>query len=164
MKKKKGNEIRYAKYGYIFAIPFVVAYLIFQLYPILYTIIIGFTDLQGVNAKEIHFLEQPFDNFRQVLTSATFKTALSNTVIIWMINFVPQILLALLLTAWFTDRRWKIKGQGVYKVLLYMPNIITAATIAILFNQLFAYPTSPINDILTSLKIISETLDIPVNS
>ena len=61
MKKKKGNEIRYAKYGYIFAIPFVIAYLIFQLYPILYTIVIGFTDLQGVNAKEIHFLAQPFD-------------------------------------------------------------------------------------------------------
>ena len=34
----------------------------------------------------------------------------------------------------------KIKGQGLFKVLFYMPNIITAATVAILFNSLFGYP------------------------
>ena len=52
MKKKKTGEVRYAKYGYIFSLPFVIAYLIFQLYPICYTIFIGFTDLQGAALQD----------------------------------------------------------------------------------------------------------------
>ena len=42
MGKKKNS---YAKWGYIFSIPFVAAFLVFSLYPILYTAVIGFTDL-----------------------------------------------------------------------------------------------------------------------
>jgi len=163
MKKKKSGEVRYAKYGYIFSLPFVIAYLIFQLYPIVYTVVIGFTDMQGAVPKEVHFLDNPFANFQQILSSPSFRNALKNTVFIWIINFVPQILLALLLTAWFTDRRWNIKGQGIYKVLLYMPNIITAATIAILFKSLFDYPTSPVNDILMSLHLIDKPINFPIN-
>lgn len=156
MKKKRAGEVKYAKYGYIFSLPFAIAFLIFQLYPIIYTLVIGFTDLHGVVPGEVHILEQPFDNFKQVLTSPSFQTALKNTFFIWIINFIPQLGLALLLTAWFTDRRWKIKGQGIYKILIYMPNIITAATIAILFKSLFDYPISPVNDILLNLGIISK--------
>src|SRR5690606_25578636 len=63
----------------------------------------------------------------------------------WILGFIPQLGLALLLAAWFTNQRLKIRGQGFFKVLLYMPNIITAATIAILFNAFFAYPMGPVN-------------------
>lgn len=37
-----------------------------------------------------------------------------------------------------------------------MPNIITAATVAILFGSLFGYPMGPINDLLMSLGIIDK--------
>jgi multiple sugar transport system permease protein len=37
-----------------------------------------------------------------------------------------------------------------------MPNIITAATVAILFSTLFGYPMGPVNDILTRLNIFKE--------
>ena len=46
--KRKG--VSYAKYGYIFSLPFVIAFLIFMLYPIAYTAIIGFTDLKTLFA------------------------------------------------------------------------------------------------------------------
>jgi cellobiose transport system permease protein len=155
MNKKK--SFSYAKYGYLFCLPFIIAFCIFSLYPVIYTAIIGFTDLKGVGATAFHFLKNdPFKNFRTILTAKTFRTALSNTVTIWLGNFVPQMLLALLLAEWFTDRRSKIHGQGAFKVLFYMPNIITAATIAILFGALFGYPMGPVNDVLTSLGITSK--------
>jgi multiple sugar transport system permease protein len=69
---------------------------------------------------------------------------------IWIMNFIPQITIALLLTAWFTSHSNEIKGKGFFKVVFYMPNIITAATVAILFHSLFNYPIGPVNDILTS--------------
>lgn len=163
MNKNKKGEVRYAKFGYIFSLPFVLAFCIFSLYPILYTLVIGFTNMQGVITPDVHVLDKPFDNFSQVLSSPSFKNALKNTFIIWLLNFVPQLSLALLLTAWFTDRRWNIKGQGLYKVLIYMPNIITAATIAILFKSLFDYPTSPVNDLLVKLHLISSPQNFPIS-
>ncbi len=154
---EKRKSVSYAKYGYLFSLPFVIAYLIFSLYPTVYTAIIGFTDLKGVSASSFHFLkENPFDNFRIILTSPTFQTAFRNTVVMWLLNFVPQILLALLLTAWFTDRRFKIPGVGLFKVLFYMPNIITAATVAILFYALFGYPMGPVNDLLMRFGLLKE--------
>ena len=143
--RRKG--VSYAKYGYIFSIPFVVAFLLFWLYPICYTAFIGFTDMKGLFIADVHVLEEPFQNFVTILKNPSFQTSVKNTGIIWIINFIPQIVLALVLTAWFTSTRRKIKGQGAFKVLFYMPNIITAATIAILFNALFGYPMGPVNDI-----------------
>ena len=40
-----------------------------------------------------------------------------------------------------------------------MPNIITAASIAILFNKLFAYPIGPVNSLLQGLHIIDEPIN-----
>ena len=150
MRNKK--LVDYAKYGYIFSLPFIITFCIFTLYPVIYTLVIGFTDLKGAGNTEWHFLpsvgKNLFLNFTDVLTSKTFHKAFRNTWIIWIINFIPQIGFALLFTAWFTDRRSKVKGQGIFKILFYMPNIITAATIAILFTKLFGYPKGAVNDIL----------------
>ena len=153
--KKKG-KISYAKYGYIFSIPFVIAYLIFAFYPTIYTAIIGFTNLQGPGKTSWSFLglSDLFSNYKTVLTMPTFHIALKNTVKLWVCNFIPQMIMALLLAAWFTNTRVKIPGQGAFKVLFYMPNIITAATVAILFNTLFGYPMGPVNDLLVRLKLI----------
>ena len=155
--KKKGS-ISYAKYGYIFSIPFVLAYLIFSLYPTLYTAIIGFTDLRGVGKTDWNFLKLShfFDNYKTILTLPTFHVALKNTIKLWVCNFIPQMILALLLSAWFTNRRVKVPGEGAFKVLFYMPNIITAATVAILFGALFGYPMGPVNDVLTRFHIIDK--------
>ena len=155
--KKKGS-ISYAKYGYIFSIPFVLAYLIFSLYPTLYTAIIGFTDLRGVGKTSWNFLKGShfFDNYKTILTLPTFHTALKNTIKLWVCNFIPQMILALLLSAWFTNRRVKVPGEGAFKVLFYMPNIITAATVAILFGALFGFPMGPVNDVLVRFHIIEK--------
>lgn len=147
MKKK----VSYAKYGYIFSIPFVITFCLFTLYPIIFTIVLGFTDFKGIGNVNWHFLDNPLQNFQNILSAPTFKTALSNTIMMWSWNFLPQILLALLLAAIFTNVRNKVKGQGFFKVIFYMPNIITAATVAILFGSLFGYPMGPMNDLFKTL-------------
>jgi ABC-type sugar transport system permease subunit len=156
--RRKG--VSYAKYGYLFSLPFVIAFLIFSLYPTLYTAFIGFTDMKGILPKAVHILDNPFQNFIDLITdNPMFRKSLVNTAVIWVLNFVPQIVLALLLAAWFTNQRLKVRGQGMFKVLLYMPNIITASTIAVLFNVLFAYPMGPVNSFFELMGWI----DTPVN-
>lgn len=153
---KNKNLVDYGKYGYLFSIPFILAFLVFSLYPILFTFYIGFSDFAGMTAtvKTSKFLvSEPFKNFVTVFKSNLFKKSFGNTVAIWIMNFIPQMGLALLLTAWFTDRRSKVKGQGIFKILFYMPNIITAATVAVLFTQIFGYPSGPINTTLVKLGL-----------
>lgn len=153
MKIRRRKSISYAKYGYFFCIPFVVIFLIFSLYPTIYTALLGFTDSKGIGNVNWNFLSEPFRNFQIILKNKSFKLSLENTFHIWILNFIPQIFLALLLTAWFTSPSIKLKGKGLFKVLFYMPNIITAASIAILFNALFGYPTGPVNYLLQQLGI-----------
>lgn len=165
MKKKKAYD--YARFGYIFSSPFVLAWLIFQLYPILYTLVLGFTGLKGAgNSDWWHAVlwNEPLKNFITVLGNKSFKIAFVNTLIIWGCNFLPQILLALLITAWFTNRRSTIKAQGIYKVMFYLPNIITQATVAMLFAQLFMYPKGVINDLLISLGIFSKPVNMMLDA
>ncbi len=153
MPKKQLKGISYSKYGYLFSIPFIVTFLIFSLYPTIYTALLGFTDCKGLGNTSWQILDHPFENFKNVFNNNSFKVSLKNTVAIWLMNFIPQICIALLLTAWFTSRSNEIKGKGFFKVVFYMPNIITAATIAILFNAFFSYPIGPVNDILVSLGL-----------
>ncbi len=145
--KKKGFS--YAKWGYIFSIPFVVVFCLAMLYPIMYTLVIGFTEYRGA-LPTLKALSDPFKNYKTVLSEELFRRSLKTTFSIWLWNFIPQIGLALILAAWFTDDHLKLKGKGFFKVVFYMPNIITAATVAILFNCLFAYPKGPVNDLLIS--------------
>ena len=159
---KNNKSFSYAKYGYLFSIPFVVVYAIFSLYPTLNTAILGFTDSKGMTGlTQWNFLpkEKIFNNFIQLFKNPMFMMSFKNTLILWVVNFIPQICLALLLTAWFTSRRNELRAQGLFKVVFYMPNIITAASIAILFNKLFAYPIGPVNSLLQSLHIIDEPIN-----
>ncbi len=158
-KTNQHKGVSYAKYGYLFSLPFILAFLVFMLYPTLFTAVIGFTDFKGVATTTFKILEHPFDNFVSIFNNKTFRTSLVNTIVIWVINFIPQIGLALLLTAWFTNRSRKIRGQGAFKVLFYLPNIITAATVAILFASIFGYPVSPVNDILQTLGLTTKPFD-----
>lgn len=157
------KNISYAKYGYIFSIPFVIAFLIFTFYPVIYTVAIGFTDLKGLGVKNFRFLANPFQNYQLILKNVLFRRSLFNTAFIWIMNFIPQMLLALLLAAWFSNYRTKLTGQGAFKVMMYMPNIITAATMAILFNVLFGYPKGPVNDLLMGLGLNSKPYNFLVH-
>ncbi|MDZ7834642.1 MAG: hypothetical protein U5K84_04150 [Alkalibacterium sp.] len=82
-----------------------------------------------------------------------------NTFILWIVNFIPQILLAFVLAYWFTNRRLNLKGTGFFKSLFYLPNIITAASVALIFRSLFSYPRGPINLITMDWNLISTPVD-----
>ncbi len=158
------KSVSYAKYGYIFSIPFVIAFLCFNLYPIVNTFLMSFTDMQGVASlnEPMKFREDFFGIYRNLFSNGTFLKSIKTTFIIWVLNFIPQILVALILAAWFTNDRLKVRGQGFFKVVFYLPNIITAASIAVLFSSFFQYSASlpgPANEILMACGII----DQPIN-
>jgi multiple sugar transport system permease protein len=103
-------------------------------------------------------------NYRTVLGMTTFQRAIGTTFKIWTINFIPQILLAVVLAVWFTSRWTKIKGQGLFKMLFYMPNIITAGSIAMLFSTLFMFPIGVVNNFLMTIGVIDAAYNFSVDA
>lgn len=79
-------------------------------------------------------------------------------IILQLIGFIPQIVVALLLAAWFTDARLKIHGEQFFKVVIYLPNLIMASAFAMLFFTMFSN-SGPVNSILLSMNVISEPID-----
>ena len=157
-KTPRRRKVTYDHYGYLFIAPFFIVFLIFQLYPIFFTFRTSLTDAVGWN-KILNNSVIGFDNFKTLFTandiSRLFWLSFKNTVIIWFFNFVPQIGFALILASWFTDTHLHLKAQGAFKVMIFMPNIITAATIGMLFFSLFSYPIAPINTLMQKLGILN---------
>ena len=121
MKKKK--SISYAKWGYIFILPFFVTFLIFSLIPLVDTVRYSFYEYYRSGIKEIGPNFIGIANYLSLLKSDMLKYS-TNTLILWVIGFVPQIVIALVLACWFTDARLKIHGQQFFKVVIYLPNLI----------------------------------------
>ena len=161
--KKKRGKINYDHYGYMFVAPFFIVFAIFQLYPIFFTFRTAFTDAVGWD-KILNNSLVGWQNFKLFFDPnsdlfVSYWRAFGNTVIIWMFNFVPQISMALILASWFTSGQMHLKFQGGFKMLIFMPNIITAATIAMLFLSLFSYPIAPVNTLLQNAGILNKPFE-----
>lgn len=141
--QRRIKSISYAKYGYMFIAPFFLVYCFFQIWPLIQTFILSF---QGNGADAGTFVG--FDNYATILFGSgegmgrrakamqeLFLTSFKNTIILWFGNFIPQILLSLLLAVWFTDSKLHIPGVGFFKVVMYLPNIITAVSVAAMFMR-----------------------------
>lgn len=155
MKKKK--SISYAKWGYIFILPFFVTFLIFSLIPLVDTVRYSFYEYYRSGIKEIGPNFIGIANYLSLLKSDMLKYS-ANTLILWVIGFVPQIVIALVLACWFTDARLKIHGQQFFKVVIYLPNLIMASAFALLFFTMFS-TNGPINSILMSLGWVKNPID-----
>ena len=163
--QKSIKSISYAKYGYMFIAPFFIVYCIFQLWPLINTFRLSFYG----NGKSLETFVG-LKNFQNILFGSEtsipaqaiheeFFNYFQNTIIIWLGNFVPQIILSLLLAVWFTDAKLKIPGKGFFKVIMYMPNIITAASVSALFLVLFGDGKyGAINSLLLSKEMIVEPI------
>ena len=149
-KKNQKKSISYAKWGYLFIAPFFLAYTLFSLYPLLSTFYNSLFEnyMNGLSQVGPNFVG--LENFKTVLTQGDLSKYFKNTVIIWLMCFIPQIALSLLLAAWFTDLRLRLKGLGFFKTVIYLPNLIMATAFSMLFYTLFS-DAGPMNSILLSL-------------
>ncbi len=160
---KKGKVVQYNKWGYIFLIPFIVVYLIFQFVPLVSTVWNSLYENYRAGLTQIGPNFVGLENFKSILANPDLWLYTKNTLIMWIIGFIPQILLSLLLGAWFTDPSLRLKAQGFFKTVIYLPNLIMASAFAMLFFTLFSV-NGPINSILMQLGIVSEPFNFLQNA
>lgn len=154
-KQKTSKVVRYNKWGYIFLIPFITIYLIFNMIPLINTIYNSFFENYRQGIIQIGPNWVGLENYNTIFSNGDIPKYFSNTMIMWIFGFIPQIFLSLLLAAWFADTRLRIKASGFFKTVIYMPNLIMASAFAMLFFTLFS-DSGPINSLLMQIGLISE--------
>lgn len=146
----KHKSISYAKWGYIFVAPFFIAFIIFNLYPLLSTFYYSFFRYIEVPPRPAAPMTwNSFQNYKDIFSGSgndNLMKYFGNTFVIWLMGFIPQIFFSLLFASWFTDLRLKLKS-GAYKVIFYMPNVIMAAAMGMLFFIMFDQ-SGPITNML----------------
>ena len=155
MKKKQSKVVQYNRWGYYFLIPFIVVYLLFQFVPLVTTIHNSFFENYRSGLKQIGPNFIGLGNYLKILSNADLWKYAGNTMIMWIIGFLPQIITSLLLGAWFTDPSLRLRGQRFFKTVIYLPNLIMASAFAMLFFTLFS-DSGPVNSILMQLGILSK--------
>lgn len=150
---RRGKVVSYNKWGYIFLIPFVTVYLIFSFIPLVSTVYNSFFENYRSGLTQIGPRFVGLENFKTIFTNGDMWVYTKNTIIMWIMGFVPQILISLILGAWFSDPSLRLKGQRFFKTVIYLPNLIMASAFAMLFFTLFA-DGGPINSLLMQAGMI----------
>jgi multiple sugar transport system permease protein len=96
-------------------------------------------------------------NFERLFADDFFLTAVKNTWLIWLLNFIPQIGIALLLSVWFTNTRLRIKAVGVWRALFFLPNLLIPVSVAALYFSLFSY-YGPVNQFMVRNGFLPEAM------
>lgn len=126
MGAKKGGprlsmKSREAISGYIFFLPWIIGFLIFSLYPTIYSIQLSFNAVRlDPSGIEMNFKGGYFYNYMWN-TDVTFRTSLSSTMMT-ICCYTPVILVFALIIALLLNR--KFIGRSFFRVLFFFPVII----------------------------------------
>lgn len=138
MNVKTKNKLGNAKLFLIFALPAVFIWFSVVVLPFFYGVGITFTDWDGMS-MEINFIG--LANYYEVFTDPTFLSSLLKTVVFVVGSVILSNVLGLLLGLAVTSG---IKGQKLFRVGFFTPNIIGGIILGYIWNFIFSY-------VLTSL-------------
>lgn len=157
------KAVSYNRWGYLFLLPFLTVFVVFQLIPLGTTIYNSFFENYRSGLTQVGPNFVGLENFRKLISSGELLVYFKNTMIMWVMGFIPQIVVALLLSAWFSDPSLRLKFTGFFKTVIYLPNLIMAAAFAMLFFTLFS-ESGPMNSILMQMGISSRPYKFLSNS
>lgn len=123
----------YGKYApYLFLMPAVVVLVIFFFVPFFQTFLLSFLDFSN-NIYKPEFIG--IENYINLFKNPIFYKVLANT-FIYLFVAVPILVIFPLFLAILINQ--KIKGVTLYKILIYLPVIVSIVVAAIAFKWLYA--------------------------
>lgn len=120
---------RLAPYAYI--APFFALFTAFGLIPFVFTFYVALFDWNPIGDRE--FIGA--DNFTRMFADPRFWNAAGNTVSIWALSTIPQLLLALALAQVLNNAR--LRCALFFRMSMLIPYVTSVAATAIVFAQLF---------------------------
>jgi ABC-type sugar transport system permease subunit len=117
--------------GYLFILPAFLLYVVFMIYPFLYSIYLSFTDWNGATpVKDFVGLE----NYRNLFDDELLWTALKHNLIWVVIGTIGPMVIGLLLAVllWRQPR-----GFTLFRTIYFMPQVLSPVVIAIVWGWIY---------------------------
>ncbi len=145
MDQTKTSRISREGYGYLFVLPFFLAFAVFWVYPIVNTFVTSLTN-EDFTLPDRVFVG--FQNYIDELLRPEFWGSLANTFIIWIPNIIAQLSLALFIAVVLTEERLKLRGVGAFRAIFFFPNLVTIASLGILTYAILDWQSGALNQLI----------------
>jgi len=137
-----------ARWGVIFVIPTCLVLFVFVFYPICYTLVLSFNEYNF--AYDMHMKFVGVKNFIDMFKDEQFLTALKNTLLFTLFMFVILVVMALGLSLLLFNKK---RRSWLYRVSIFMPIVVPASLICILFSFMLADNFGIVNKFLVSIGL-----------
>ena len=132
---------------YLYVAPFFILFGVFGIFPLLYTAWVSLTD-RNLLAPEANFIG--LDNYTALMHDDYFWHAVVNTLGIWVLSTIPQLVLALVI-AHVLNRSLHVRT--FFRMGILLPQVTSLVAVALIFTQLFGYRYGLVNYVLNQVGI-----------
>ncbi|GIN85067.1 spermidine/putrescine ABC transporter permease [Heyndrickxia sporothermodurans] len=133
--------------GLLFTSPWIIGFLIFQIYPIIMSLYYSLTDYNLFSNPSWVGL----DNYKQLFADDKFYLSLYNTFYITFFGVVPHLIFALLMAMLLNT---KVKGMSIYRTIYFLPTLVPAVAGSLLWMWLFNGQYGLINEFLSWFGLV----------
>ncbi|CAI9410269.1 carbohydrate ABC transporter permease [Nocardioides sp. T2.26MG-1] len=139
-------DYRFAPYLYV--LPFFLVFLVVGIYPMVYSGYLSFFSWPRFGPS--HGDSVGFANYAHVLQDPVFRKAFWNTIGIFLLSSVPQVITATVIAALLDTQ---LRGRTWWRMSVLLPFVVAPAATALIFGSLFADKTGLINEIIHTLGL-----------
>jgi cellobiose transport system permease protein len=132
--------------GYVLVSPYFIVFSIFGLFPLLFTAWVSLHDWSLLGSHTWVGL----DNYRELFGDSYFYNALGNTLGMFVLATVPQLIAALAI-AQLLNR--KMRARTLWRMSVLVPNVTSVAAVGIIFTLIFARDYGLANWVLGNVGI-----------
>ena len=143
MTKKKGRS----RFIFFCLAPAVILFVIFMLLPTIDVFRMSLYKWGGYTAEKTFV---GFENFKKLFQSDKFYQAFQNSVLLIVIVTIVTFAMAIIFAAILT--REKLKGQTFFRVVFYIPNILSVVVISAIFSAIYDPTQGLLNSFLNLFR------------
>lgn len=142
-KRGPGNRSDWA-WGYFFIAPTIIGLFVLNIWPIMQTCLLSFSEYMGFNQFELTGL----DNYQRLVGDELVWTSLRNTLVFAFLSVPVGIFIALIIASMLST---KIRGVGVYRVLYFLPMVAAPAAVAMVWRWMYNTDYGILNAVIEKL-------------
>lgn len=144
---RRRRKISSALAGYLFIFPAFLSFLVFILYPTLYSAYLSFTNWNVLNPN-MKFVG--LDNYGQLLEDNQFHLAVGNTFLFGLILIPARIILPLAIALLFEHIR---RGRIIFRSLFFLPTLFSTVAVSIIWILIYIPTSGLLNSLMQFLGL-----------
>jgi len=154
VKKKKNISLVFPRRMYIFAVPALLLFCTFWVFPVLQLFFYSVTDFNGVNYN-YNFVG--FDNYISLFQDGTLTNSVKNTLIYAVVIVVGSNILGLVIAMALNI---KIRGKAFFRTAAYMPALFSAIVVGFIWSYVYMPGSGMISSLMNLLGMDGNSFNV----